>query len=305
MSRNLGFPLLILLTIGLGTLLYYYSCSSCSTSASYNAANQVITSPSVPTRTAEFDRILELVYPNGEVSRTASNFVFGFSSPHFDLPIHQDINPVILQLRTFLDQNPDKHLLISGYYRADESNPSGYSNLGIARANQIKEYLKTQEFSTQQLRLKGLVSDSLGLSYGKIWGPISWRIEREQKSLPARMDSVRQRFQTNPIVLEFDTERSGQQWSAQQKADFTLLASYLDWDPTAIVEVIGHSEDTGSDEESYRMGMKRAEFVRRHLIDNAIPKNRITTQSAGHNQPIASNRTTEGRNRNKRVVIKL
>lgn len=305
MSRNLGFPLLILLTIGLGTLLYYYNCSSCSASAGSGPVNQTIISPSAPTRTGEFAHVLELVYPDGEVSRTSSNFVFGYSSPHFDLPIHQDIHPSISGLRTFLDEHPENQLFIEGYFREDETNKSSYTNLGIARANQIKEYLKTQEISSKQIRLGGRISDSLGLYYGKIWGPIAWRIERTQNGQTARMDSLRQHFENNPIILQFDTERSGDQWSDEQKKAFTLLASYLDWDSSAVLQVTGHSDDTGSDEESYRMGMKRAEFVRRQLQENAIPNNRITTQSAGHNQPVASNRTTEGRNRNKRVVIKL
>lgn len=305
MSRNLGFPLLILLTIGLGTLLYYNNCSSCSASARSNTDNQTIIKPSGSTRTGKFAHVLELVYPNGEVSRTSSNFVFGYSSPHFDLPIHQDIHPSISSLRRFLDEHPENHLLIEGYFSKDETNKSSYSNLGIARANQIKEYLNTQEISTKQIRLGGQISDSLHLFYGKIWGPISWRIQRTQNGLSTRMDSLSQHFQNNPIVLQFDTDRSGKQWSAEQKEAFTLLASYLDWDSSAVIEVIGHSDDTGSDEKSYRMGMKRAEFVRLHLQENAIPNNRITTQSAGHNQPVASNRTTEERNRNKRVVIKL
>ena len=90
----------------------------------------------------DFTYVLELVYPDGEVSRTASNFVFGYSSPHFDLPIHQDIHPSISGLRTFLDAHPENQLFIEGFFRDDETNKSSYSNLGVARANQIKEDLK-------------------------------------------------------------------------------------------------------------------------------------------------------------------
>ena len=197
MSRNLGFPLLILLTISLGTLLYYNSCSTCTTSKTLSVNNQGINSNIATGRQGEFSHDLQLVFPDGEVLNTRANFVFGFSSPGFDLPIDQQINPAILGLREFLDKNPGQRLHIQGYFRPDESNPTAFANLGIARANQIKKYLLNQEIPSRQTRLGGELMDSLKLSFGKIWGPITWRLEKIPVSVPQQMDSLREHYRSN------------------------------------------------------------------------------------------------------------
>ena len=305
MSRNLGFPLLILLTISLGTLFYYNSCSICATSNTQSSNNQGSISNSTQRRQGEFSHELKVVFPDGEVLNTRSNFVFGFSSPGFDLPIDSQINPAILRLREFLTENPDQRLRIQGYFRPDESNPTAFANLGVARANQIKKYLLNQEIPSRQTRLGGELMDSLMLSFGKIWGPVTFRLEKIPATLPKEMDSLREHFRAFPIVIPFDNERQGLQITTEQKEKLTALLSYLDWDATTVVEIVGHSDDTGADEESFRMGMKRAEGIRKYLMDNGIPSSRINTESAGHNQPLATNRTIEGRNLNKRVEIKL
>ncbi len=302
MSRNLGFPLLILLTIGLGTLLYYNTCSSCATSSSSASDIQGISSATTGSNSPDFSRTLALVFPDGQVMRSGSNFIFGFSSPHFDLPIQQALNPSIVRLRTFLDDNKDYRLSIQGLSRADESNPTAFSSLGIARANQVKEYLKTKDFRTAQIRLDGLqVNDSLDISYGKINGPVEWKIER----IPPEMASQLEESIQDPLVINFETEGAGIQLNQLQKNQFTALFAYLDWTEEAQLEITGHSADTGSDEDSFRMGMKRADVVRKFFRENGVPDNRMKSGSAGHNQAVASNRTTEGRMQNNRVVVQI
>lgn len=302
MSRNLGFPLLILLTIGLGTLLYYNTCSSCATSSNSASDIQGISSGTPGSNSPDFSRTLTLVFPDGQVMRSGSNFIFGFSSPHFDLPIQEALNPSIVRLRTFLDKNEDYRLSIKGLSRRDESNPTAFASLGIARANQVKEYLKTKDFNTPQIALDGQqVNDSLDISYGKINGPVEWKIER----IPAETESMLNESIQEPLVINFDTEGRGIQLSSTQKNQFTALFAYLDWNEEALLEVTGHSADTGSDEDSFRMGMKRADVVRKFFRDNGVPDNRMKSGSAGHNQSVASNRTTEGRKQNNRVVVQI
>ena len=305
MSRNLGFPLLILLTISMGTLLYFNTCSVCAVSDTLSSNNQRVTISTLGNSPDNFTHELQLVFPNGEVSNSRANFVFGFSSPGFDLPIDENINPVILEMRKFLAENPDQRVHIQGYFRPDESNPTAFSNLGLARANQIKKYLFKQEIPSHQTRLSGQLMDSLNLSFGKIWGAVTWRLEKIPADIGLKMDSIQNTYRNSALVIPFDNERQGLQLTHQHKESFTQLMAYLDWNEEAILEIVGHSDDTGSDEESNRLGLKRAEAIKRYLMENGISSSRINTFSAGHSQPMATNRTIEGRNLNKRVEIKL
>ncbi|PQJ16348.1 OmpA family protein [Aureicoccus marinus] len=302
MSRNLGFPLLILLTIGLGTLLYYNTCSSCATSSTSTSVIQGINPRTDGSNSLVFSRTLALVFPDGQVIRSGSNFIFGFSSPHFDLPVQEALNPSIVGLRTFLDENENYRLSITGLSRADESNPTAFSSLGIARANQVKEYLKTKDFRTAQITLEGLqANDSLDISYGKINGPVEWKIER----IPPDMAGELEESVQDSLVINFETEGAGIQLNEDQKNQFTAFYAYLDWTQEAKLEITGHSADTGSDKDSFRMGMKRADVVRKFFRENGVPDNRMKSGSAGHNQAVASNRTTEGRMQNNRVVVQI
>lgn len=69
------------------------------------------------------------------------------------------------------------------------------------------------------------------------------------------------------------------------------------------LEIQGHTDATGSEATNERLGMARAEAVRRYLSDQGIALNRMATISYGESKPVASNATREGRAQNRRVAI--
>jgi outer membrane protein OmpA-like peptidoglycan-associated protein len=72
---------------------------------------------------------------------------------------------------------------------------------------------------------------------------------------------------------------------------------------SVFVEVQGHTDGTGSAEYNHKLGLERAEAVRRHLYSQGLPLHRIATISFGETVPVADNRTREGRAANRRVVL--
>jgi outer membrane protein OmpA-like peptidoglycan-associated protein len=72
------------------------------------------------------------------------------------------------------------------------------------------------------------------------------------------------------------------------------------------VELEGHADWIGPETYNERLGLARAETVRRYLADQLqVPVERISVVSYGENSPAASNSTREGRASNRRVVIKV
>lgn len=69
------------------------------------------------------------------------------------------------------------------------------------------------------------------------------------------------------------------------------------------IEVQGHTDGTGSAEYNHKLGLDRAEAVRRHLYSQGVPLHRLSTISFGETVPVADNRTREGRSANRRVVL--
>ncbi len=71
------------------------------------------------------------------------------------------------------------------------------------------------------------------------------------------------------------------------------------------VQIIGHTDSTGSDELNEALSKRRADAVKTFFTSHGVPEDRITTEGAGETQPVASNKTPEGRATNRRVEIIL
>lgn len=71
------------------------------------------------------------------------------------------------------------------------------------------------------------------------------------------------------------------------------------------VDVVGHTDSTGSADYNQRLSVARASSVARYLESQQVLPERILTTGMGQNAPIASNETPEGRSLNRRVEIKL
>jgi OOP family OmpA-OmpF porin len=72
-----------------------------------------------------------------------------------------------------------------------------------------------------------------------------------------------------------------------------------------VVIAIGHTDSIGGDAYNQRLSVRRAEAVKAYLVSKGIEPNRIYTEGKGKKQPIADNRTAEGRAKNRRVEIEV
>ena len=74
--------------------------------------------------------------------------------------------------------------------------------------------------------------------------------------------------------------------------------------PETSIEIIGHANDTGNEGYDIISSQKRADSVRRYLIDEfGIKASRVHALGYGSSQPIASNKTNEGRQKNQRIEV--
>jgi len=72
-----------------------------------------------------------------------------------------------------------------------------------------------------------------------------------------------------------------------------------------VIIAVGHTDNVGSDVYNQKLAVKRAESVKAYLVSKGIEKNRIYTEGKGEKQPVADNKTTEGRAKNRRVEIEV
>lgn len=84
-------------------------------------------------------------------------------------------------------------------------------------------------------------------------------------------------------------------------ADLNKLVKYLKENPLYSVEIAGHTDSRGSARFNKRLSQRRANAVKNYLISHGIEASRIRAVGYGEEQPIASNKTAEGRRMNRRV----
>jgi outer membrane protein OmpA-like peptidoglycan-associated protein len=93
----------------------------------------------------------------------------------------------------------------------------------------------------------------------------------------------------------------------QAKMRLDEVISQLKANPNNIwIEIEGHTDNVGSKELNERLGLERAEAVKRYLYEqHQIPLHKINVISYGEDKPVAPNKTRDGRAQNRRVVVKV
>ena len=83
------------------------------------------------------------------------------------------------------------------------------------------------------------------------------------------------------------------------------VAGSLKQHPLVRVEVQGYTDSKGSLAYNIRLSRRRAQAVREYLLGEGVGASQLTARGYGPRDPVASNRTADGRARNRRVVLEV
>jgi OOP family OmpA-OmpF porin len=72
-----------------------------------------------------------------------------------------------------------------------------------------------------------------------------------------------------------------------------------------VIIAVGHTDSIGSNKYNQKLSVKRSESVKAYLVSKGIEKNRVYTEGKGETQPVADNKTSAGRAKNRRVEIEV
>lgn len=103
--------------------------------------------------------------------------------------------------------------------------------------------------------------------------------------------------------LEFDNGKSSIR--KESFPELNLLVEYLQKKTVVKVSIIGHTDNTGSEQDNNKLSMQRAEAVKNYVVKNGINASRISCNGVGSSQPIDDNNTTIGKQRNRRIELRF
>ena len=101
----------------------------------------------------------------------------------------------------------------------------------------------------------------------------------------------------------FDFNKSA--LKAEGRAKLDDLVGKIKGISLEVIIAVGHTDSVGSDAYNQKLSVKRAESVKAYLVTKGIEKNRVYTEGKGEKQPVADNKTAEGRAKNRRVEIEV
>ena len=90
-----------------------------------------------------------------------------------------------------------------------------------------------------------------------------------------------------------------------EKGYLDQVADWIKSEPEINVEIGGHTDSVGSDSYNQKLSEQRAKAVCDYLISQGVDKARLTYKGYGESEPIATNETEAGRQRNRRVELKI
>lgn len=158
----------------------------------------------------------------------------------------------------------------------------------------------------------GAVGGWKGAAVGGVTGAVAGGfaghlLDKQAEEL--RQKNINATRTTNGILVQLKNELLFEVNSAELKPSAVQhlgeLASVLVKYPDDHIEVVGFTDSSGPEAYNQDLSQRRAEAVRRVLIERGIPEKQAMSVGLGEAQPVASNDTSAGRARNRRVELRI
>lgn len=308
MNKKLLYLIGIGITILIGTYFYWLlCCKACEEEAANNQVTKEIKELTTPKqKPATYNAFVVNDVDGKKIINTSDNFNFEASGLQFIKPVTAVLDTEISNLKEYLSVNADKTITIEGFYTSSETNASAFPNLGLARANAVKNYFVSKGISSAIVNTSGTLNDDLVADSLQVFhGPLAFTLLQKKDNSDA-INQLTQELKDNPLILNFKTGQANINLTNEQREYFAKIARYLDKVPEGKINVTGHTDSQGDADLNLKLGLDRANFAKNYLIKNAtIPADKIAVFSKGEAEPIADNSTSEGQAKNRRTVISI
>ena len=89
------------------------------------------------------------------------------------------------------------------------------------------------------------------------------------------------------------------------RVELDKVVGMMEKNPSLVIEIGGHTDNTGTDSHNIMLSGRRAEETMKYLASKGVASERITSKGYGMEEPVASNETEEGKAKNRRTELKI
>ena len=266
--------------------------------------------PIKPQELIDTEVLLEPLPASGLTARGSDNnivFVFekgiSFIKNVSKLNIPLPLNAFKNLIKDYLTQYPQKEIHIISSYSATENFIT--PNIGKQRGLQIKNMLIQTGINSSRIVVKSNIEDITFSSDNSYSNAIAFEFKPLDKK---RIASIAPKAIKIPKSITFYPTFSNTNILKTKKLQELVIrvAQIFDSNPNTNLTLVGHTDNSGTTEENYSLGLSYAKQLRWFLSSKgSIDKKRVRVLSKGESQPLKSNRTKKGSLANKRIVLQF
>ncbi|MCB9082352.1 MAG: OmpA family protein [Lewinellaceae bacterium] len=246
-------------------------------------------------------RLKNLRFTAGDSVLLADYDHFAFDSAAVRPRLNANNEQFLDSVAAYLQRNPEQNLTITGLYRPSEATISStyFENLGLARAAEIRIELLRRGIKEERVTLNHQLNNNEAL-----FKPAAF----DAYSTTDKGDFTKESFSFTNMTFSdanfaFDSDEFRPGEAFIRYAD--SVKTYLELYPEMKMAIIGHTDNKGSSRYNKDLGMRRARSAREYFRELGVSTTRIAVDSRGEKEPVATNNTDEGRQRNRRVNFVL
>jgi outer membrane protein OmpA-like peptidoglycan-associated protein len=221
---------------------------------------------------------------------------FGINFDYDSAVIRKESYAVLDNVVSVLREYEDTKIEIAGH--TDDAGGEQYNmQLALRRAQAVKEYFVSKGISAANVHAVGY-----GYKY-----PIATNKSDEGRAKNRRIElRILESGAIKEGVLGCVSFESGQaNVNAYSQACLDMLAGLLIKNPTVKIEIAAFTDNVGDDAQNLTLSQKRAQAVVEYLIKKGVSPANLSPKGYGKAKPVAPNSTPEGREKNRRIEIKI
>ena len=229
-----------------------------------------------------------------ETEPAALSFDWSGSQPQLgpSFPDYRD------SLQNIFNEDPAAVVAITGIYDPQELNDSDFANLGLARAQAVKDLLLSSGIK-RAININSKTQDLSSYLGNQIKEGVSFSLES-----PIALDGFAVVRQGSKLIIHFPSNSDSPRRDNKVLNALRSLAKEVRQNQSHIL-VVGHTDSPGDEQKNRILGLKRAALIKDMLIEAGLEEKDIYAESEGEDQPLANNNTASGRRLNRRVELTI